>query len=172
MSVIFWTADNFKSTYKFDRFYFQPIVLFDGPVELDMLAIFKNIDDKKSYILTLYTKTFQIHIDRDNISITDDKSLPDENIEVNDDIIKMNLYDRTFIKGILEQINPKFISQIKYCRKKNIKLPLIEIDIIQIDIIRMKIHLTPKLFLFLTMLLITRRVFMMRSVLLKIVQHC
>ena len=118
MSVIFWTADNFKSTYKFDRFNFQPIVLFDGPVELDMLAIFKNIDDKKSYILTLYTKTFQIHIDRDNISIIDDKSLPDENIEVNDDIIKMNLYDRTFIKGILEQINPKFYITNKILPKK------------------------------------------------------
>ena len=57
------------------------------------------------------------------------------------------------LKEYWNKLIQNFISQIKYCRKKNITLPLIEIDIIQIDIIRMKIHLTPKLFLFLTMLL-------------------
>ena len=95
MSVIFWTADNFKSTYKFDRFNFQPIVLFDGPVELDMLAIFKNIDDKKSYILTL---------DRNIIYIRNHDFIPDKNIIINDNSFKINLMIEHSLKEYLNKL--------------------------------------------------------------------
>ena len=38
---------------------------------------------------------------------------------INDDSIKMNFYDKTFIKGILEQINPKFYITNKILPKKD-----------------------------------------------------
>ena len=44
---------------------FQPIVLFNEPIQLHSVWINKDENDKKkSYIVTLYTKTFQINIDR------------------------------------------------------------------------------------------------------------
>ena len=118
MSVTFWTVDNFIIREHFDSFNFKTIVLFDGPVEIDMVNIDKNIDDTKSYTLTLYTEKFQIHIDRKFILITNHEFITDKDIILNDDSIKINLYDKTFIKGILEQINPKLYITNKILPKK------------------------------------------------------
>jgi hypothetical protein len=118
MSVTFWTVGNLPITEYFDSFKFQTIVLFDRPVQLDMLDINIQIYDKKSYTLTLYTENFQIHIDRKYIYITNHEFITDKDIILNDDSIKINLYDRTFIKGILEQINPKLYITNKILPKK------------------------------------------------------
>ena len=106
MSVTFWTVGNSPITEYFDSLKFQTIVLFDKPVKLDMLEINTNINDKKSYTLTLYAEKFQIHIDRKYIYITNHDFITDKDIILNDDSIKINLYDRTFIKGILYVKSP------------------------------------------------------------------
>ena len=48
----------------FDPNNFQPSVLFDVPKQLHSVDIDKDINDETSYIVTLYTKTFKIHTDR------------------------------------------------------------------------------------------------------------
>ena len=101
MSVTFWTVGNLPIIKYFHSYKFQTIVLFDRPVQLDMIDITAIINDKKSYTLTLYTEKFQIHIDRKYIYITNHKFITDKDIILNDDSIKINLYDKTFIKGIL-----------------------------------------------------------------------
>ena len=52
----------------FDPNNFKPSVLFDVPKQLHSVDIDKDINDETSYIVTLYTKTFYIHTDR-NIRI-------------------------------------------------------------------------------------------------------
>ena len=48
----------------FDPNNFQPSFLFDVPIQLHSVDIDKVINDETSYIVTLYTKTFQIHTDK------------------------------------------------------------------------------------------------------------
>ena len=99
----------------FDPITFQPEVLFDYPIQLHSVNIDRDINDNTSYIVTLYTKTYKIQIDR-TIRIKKYKSLHDKSIEVDEFYVKLNLLrNREFIKGTIEikEIDDN-INQIMY----------------------------------------------------------
>ena len=100
----------------FDPITFQPEVLFDYPIQLHSVNIDRDINDNTSYIVTLYTKTYKIQIDR-TIMIKKYKSIPNESIyEVSEYSVKLNLLqNREFIKGTIEikEIDDN-INQIMY----------------------------------------------------------
>ena len=76
---------------------------------------YNDLNDNTSYIVTLYTKTYKIQIDR-TIIIKKYRNLTEESIEVNEYSVKLNLLqNREFIKGTIEikEIDDN-INQIMY----------------------------------------------------------
>ena len=82
-----------------------PIILFNQPKQIIKIMITEkqnyNFNNSK-YTVTLYTKTFRISTAKDIIDITNDYVLRNEHIYIKDNVIYLNLYNRTFIKGTVK----------------------------------------------------------------------
>ena len=86
----------------FDPYNNQPTTLFNEPIKLISLFIEQNPNDKTSHIVTLYTKTFRINIDR-RINIRRNNDKANEHIDIGKTQIQLNLLrDTEFIKGTIE----------------------------------------------------------------------
>ena len=79
---------------------FKEIVLFNVPMELVSVQIYKEEDDERKYIVTLYTDILFINIDRD-IFINNLDYIPENIKVVNENTVMMNLHSIKFIKGTL-----------------------------------------------------------------------
>ena len=79
---------------------FDEIVLFNVPMELVSVQIYKEEDDERKYIVTLNTDILFINIDRD-IFINNLDYIPENIKVVNENTVMMNLHSIKFIKGTL-----------------------------------------------------------------------
>ena len=79
---------------------FDEIVLFNVPMELVSVQIYKEEDDERKYIVTLNTDILFINIDRD-IFINNLDNIPENIKVVNENTVMMNLHSIKFIKGTL-----------------------------------------------------------------------
>ena len=68
-----------------------------------MITDKQNVDFTKSkYTVTLYTKTFQISTGKHIYNITNEYTIKNEHMYIQDDEFYLNVHDRTFIKGTVK----------------------------------------------------------------------
>ena len=100
--ISFYCVDRKKNFSAYIPKYFYEIVLFDEPMYLVSVQIFREENDRRKYIVTLYTNKFFINLDRDIFIKNFDFNFTPESIKVvNDNTVMMNLHSVKFIKGTL-----------------------------------------------------------------------
>jgi hypothetical protein len=93
-------------TYTEEKIYVEPVqsdtVLFNRPRRIQKITKSKK-SDASNFIITLYTDTFQISTDKYDFYIDKDGFKKEKEIfYIDDNILKLNLYNRTFIKGTIK----------------------------------------------------------------------
>ena len=113
--ISFYCVDRKKNFRASIPKFFDEIVLFKVPMELVSVQIYKEEDDERKYIVTLYTDKLFINIDRD-IFINNLDKIPENIKVVNENTVMMNLHSIKFIKGTLrlQQQDDKINTILRY----------------------------------------------------------